>query len=250
VHGAQGPEDWSVDELDPVFVSDLEMLARAWLEAAARSGDPVVGDAAVTALADLDSGTVSGAQGPMGVTRSAVSALSRVPFFGPATYGVVQRVNRTNLWQVTAYMNDYDNAKAEIWARFEAAAGDDTRVVLAHSLGTVVAFEAIHHLGLEVELLVTTGSPLGLRQVIYPKLTPGPVFPPTVQRWVNVADPDDFIAASTELAQLFPPADGGGEQRVEDVKVRNRGPFARHHDITEYLSHDKVRAVLFEVLDG
>ena len=34
-------------------------------------------------------------------------------------------------------------------------------IVIAHSLGSVVAYEVLHHTGLKVDSLVTLGSPLG-----------------------------------------------------------------------------------------
>jgi hypothetical protein len=53
-------------------------------------------------------------------------------------------------------------------------------------------------------LLLTIGSPLGLQTIIYQRLKPQPPkFPENVQRWVNVADRDDFIAAEPDLAGLF-----------------------------------------------
>jgi hypothetical protein len=185
----------------------------------------------------------------MGVARSTVAAVAKVPIFGNGTYTAVQKVNRTNLWQVTAYVNNYDNAKSEIWKRFADVAGDDTRIVIAHSLGTVVAYEAIRHFNLELDLLLTTGSPLGLDRIIYQKLVPDATFPEAVRRWVNVADHDDFIAADPYLVDRFPDTTGGG-RRVDDMKVINSGPFARHHHITEYLKHDELRQVFWEALDG
>ncbi|MGN9837821.1 hypothetical protein ACTMTI_06845 [Nonomuraea sp. H19] len=84
------------------------------------------------------------------------------------------------------------------------------RVVLAHSLGSVVAYEALHtYPDLEVELLVTLGSPLGLPGAVFDKLEPGPVDgnglrPPGVGRWVNLADPGDFVAVPRRLGDRFP----------------------------------------------
>jgi hypothetical protein len=53
-------------------------------------------------------------------------------------------------------------------------------------------------------LLVTLGSPLGLRTIVYEQLRPQPPgFPPQVARWVNIADRDDFVAAAPDLTRLF-----------------------------------------------
>ena len=86
-------------------------------------------------------------------------------------------------------------------------------VVLAHSLGSVVAYETLwHNPNLELDLLVTLGSPLALPHAVFPHLYPAPVDdlgarPPNVRRWVNIADPGDLVA--------IPP--GGISSRFADV---------------------------------
>jgi hypothetical protein len=82
-------------------------------------------------------------------------------------------------------------------------------VLVAHSLGTVVAYEALHaRPDLEVPLLVTLGSPLAMPEVVFETLDPEPrdgrgARPPGVGRWVNIADPGDIIAIPTELGGRF-----------------------------------------------
>ncbi len=83
------------------------------------------------------------------------------------------------------------------------------RVVIAHSLGSVVTYEAFWaHADLQAELLVTLGSPLGMRNVVFERLAPLPVAgmgarPPGVKRWINIADKDDIAAIPTELRPVF-----------------------------------------------
>jgi hypothetical protein len=235
------------ETLDPAQTDALDELALAWLTAAATSSDPEVALAAGIALSEVEGAEqLPGSMGPE-LARRAVAAISKVALFGGPTFHAAQKINRTHLWQVTAYVNNYDNAKNEVFERFKAVVGDETRIVLAHSLGTVVAYESIHRLGLELDLFLTTGSPLGLNTVIYPKLIPEPAFPAGVRRWVNVADREDFIAADPTLADRFPAND---QRRIEDIEVANNGPFIRHHHITEYLSHDEIRRVIWEAADG
>ena len=75
------------------------------------------------------------------------------------------------------------------------------RVVNAHSLGSVVTHEAFFDRPRPpIDLLVTVGSPLGMPGVIFERLRPAPadglgVKPPGATRWVNIADPGDFVAA-------------------------------------------------------
>ncbi|MFC4072781.1 hypothetical protein [Actinoplanes subglobosus] len=82
-------------------------------------------------------------------------------------------------------------------------------VLVAHSLGTVVTYEALHaRPDLEVPLLVTLGSPLAMPEIVFETLDPEPVGgrgarPPGVGRWVNIADPGDIIAVPKELGGRF-----------------------------------------------
>ena len=60
-----------------------------------------------------------------------------------------------------------------------------------------------------VQLLLTLGSPLGIRNVVFDRVTPTPgpaggVWPGAVSRWVNVADPNDVVALRKDLQPLFP----------------------------------------------
>jgi hypothetical protein len=83
------------------------------------------------------------------------------------------------------------------------------RVVIAHSLGSVVAYEALwSDPALKVDLLLTLGSPLGMRNVVFERLLPAPVNgrggrPPGVARWVNIADKDDIAAIPPQLCDSF-----------------------------------------------
>ncbi|MGY3062180.1 hypothetical protein ACVWZD_006478 [Streptomyces sp. TE3672] len=84
------------------------------------------------------------------------------------------------------------------------------RVVLAHSLGSVVAYEALHaHPELTVDCFVTLGSPLGLPGGIFDHLVPSPIAdrgarPAGVRYWVNLADTGDLVAIPRRLGDRFP----------------------------------------------
>ncbi|GII57165.1 hypothetical protein Pth03_55540 [Planotetraspora thailandica] len=83
------------------------------------------------------------------------------------------------------------------------------RAVIAHSLGSVVTYEAFWaHADLSTELLITLGSPLGMRNVVFERLAPVPVRgrgarPPGVGRWINIADKDDIAAIPSDLRGCF-----------------------------------------------
>ncbi|MEU4545840.1 hypothetical protein [Nonomuraea dietziae] len=83
------------------------------------------------------------------------------------------------------------------------------RVVVAHSLGSVVAYETLHaNPDIEVDLLITLGSPLGMRNVVFERLYPAPADgrgerPKGVKRWVNIADRHDIAAIPPGLGGCF-----------------------------------------------
>lgn len=117
--------------------------------------------------------------------------------------------------EVAAYLREGgDPARAA--AREEAAhriAEHRPRIVIAHSLGTVVTYEALHaHPELKVQLFLTLGSPLALPRAVFDRLLPRPVSGPSgrqgarpegVERWVNIADPGDPVAIPPHLARAF-----------------------------------------------
>lgn len=81
-----------------------------------------------------------------------------------------------------------------------AKPGDGPAIVISHSLGTVVSYEALHDWPGEVPLFVTVGSPLAMRTVVRPRLRPTPACtPPGVRRWLNFWDRDDIIVARPRL---------------------------------------------------
>lgn len=82
------------------------------------------------------------------------------------------------------------------------------QVVIVHSLGTVVTYEALHaHPELNVELLLTLGAPLAMPRAVFDRLNPHPTSssaplgarPASLARWVNIADPGDPVAIPPSL---------------------------------------------------
>jgi hypothetical protein len=113
--------------------------------------------------------------------------------------------------EVAAYLRG-DDDPARLAAREKVAhriAEHRPRIVIAHSLGSVVAYEALHaHPELKIELLLTVGSPLALPRAVFDRLLPRPTGrlgarPAGVERWVNVADPGDPVAIPPHLARSF-----------------------------------------------
>ena len=106
----------------------------------------------------------------------------------------------------------------------------DETVLMGHSLGSSAAHEAVcAHLDRR-QVLVTLGSPLGVRNPVFDHLRPVPYaaggFPIEAAVWTNVSDTGDVQALAMRLA----PSSGN---RVQDLTVNN-GSSA--HDVSPCLT--------------
>jgi len=95
---------------------------------------------------------------------------------------------------------------------------------------------------------VTLGSPLGIPNLVFERLTPAPAegvgaWPGQVPGWVNVVDADDVVALRKQLAPLFPAPSGGAG--VEDHMVDNGD---EPHAIDRYLNAALTGRALGHVL--
>jgi pimeloyl-ACP methyl ester carboxylesterase len=161
---------------------------------------------------------------------------------------VAQRAFVGNLKQVTSFLTDR-SVKDLVLARVHEQMGEDTEVVIGHSLGSVVAYEYLcRYRPPSVKLLMTLGSPLGIRKLVFDRLTPVPehgcgAWPGTVPGWVNVADPNDIVAMRKQLAGLFSGLSRG--QLVDDRLVDNGD---QPHAIDRYLNARQTGSALGDVL--
>ncbi|MFF2363770.1 hypothetical protein ACFVU0_13775 [Streptomyces sp. NPDC058122] len=198
-------------------------LLLAWWQAAAESDPGVVPPGADTLVSTPRS------------VQAALRALSGSRFFA----GVALRAMVFDLKQVSRYLTDPD-LRAEVLARVVDRIGEDTRVVVAHSLGSVVAYEALcARPGHRVRALVTIGSPLGIENLILHRLQPTPLALGGRPRghwpggeglaWTNLADAGDVVALVKDLRPAF------GEQ-VRCAIVHND---VKAHEATAYLT-DKL----------
>jgi pimeloyl-ACP methyl ester carboxylesterase len=112
------------------------------------------------------------------------------------------------LRQVLRYLLDAD-LKARTHARVMEAMTEDCRILIGHSLGSVVAFEFLRqHPKLRLDLLLTLGSPLGLQTIRHHM--PDPEFgstngiPDNVGMWVNLRDLRDPVACAGSLTRWWP----------------------------------------------
>lgn len=193
------PGELTVDEQ-----AFAEQLAEEWLmRAASQASHLATRQAASRELAYVREQVGDEEQGIGAILRSAINGVARVKWFAPYGMAFAERFVNRALAQVTSYLSN-EEVRGDAIQAVKELINEETRIVIGHSLGSVVAYEAIHQIGHSLPLLITIGSPLGLETIIYPRLRPQPPgFPRAVQRWVNVADRDDFIAAAPDLGPMF-----------------------------------------------
>ena len=222
---AFGTRPMTVNDIDED--AERELLELWWHEAAATDAQ-VLGPDADTKV-----------RTPQSVQR-ALLQLSRSSFFA----GLSERAFIGALKQVVAYFRD-SAVRAAARERVTDAVGNDTRVVVGHSLGSVIAYEALcAHPDWPVSTLVTLGSPLGIPNVVFQRLEPRPHdgkgrWPTGIRTWVNIADQGDVVALRKQLAPIF---DGG----IEDALVVNG---AKAHDVRPYLTAMETGAAIRAGLD-
>lgn len=198
--GQQGddPGEFTPDEMQFAQALALEWLTHV-AERATRQNTRETGErelAYVTRQMGMEQGAGS-------VIRSAMGSLAKISWFAPFGMGFAERFVNSSLAQVTRYLTNDTIRSAALESVFKLI-GPETRVLIGHSLGSVIAYEAAHLMKQPLPLLLTLGSPLGLQTIVYQRLRPQPPgFPSAVRRWVNIADRDDFIAAEPNLEDLF-----------------------------------------------
>ena len=196
------------------------------------------------------------AQGAGNLGRQALNAATALLAFGPLRrtgQWVSAKLLIRDLSQVARYLNrgepdaDGRGIDERIRARVREAVDDRPAVIVAHSLGSVVAYECLHDPGAQapVPLLVTIGSPLALHTVVWPRLRPRPPrTPDRVERWLNFWDRDDLIVARPRLEECFG-ANAHGVSALSD-RVDSDGLWV--HTATKYLDKAGVAGPIAEAL--
>jgi hypothetical protein len=219
------------------LVLDSQFVAEA-IDAQLQQGRPAVAQELARARAQLDpEGQAQGFGALLRRLANVATTLVDIPCVRRGGQWLTGWQLLGDIAQVGAYFSAVPSGGQRIGdrirERFMAAAGGEPCIVVAHSLGSVVAFEAIHEAGLEVPLLVTLGSPLAMRTVVLPRLQPQPpAVPPTVDRWLNYWDRDDIISARPFLEGDFA-ANGLGVVPVTD-RIDSDGVWV--HAATKYLA--------------
>jgi pimeloyl-ACP methyl ester carboxylesterase len=171
--------------------------------------------------------------------QNALYALNRSPFFS----GLAEHALIGDLRQVKRYFSD-EKIRSQIQWALSRAVDRDTRVLVGHSLGSVVAYEALcAHPEWPVHTFVTLGSPLGMRHLVYDRLRPPPrpddgslrgVWPGGNRTWTNIADSGDVVAVVEDLRPFFGTS-------ITQVRVHNG---AHAHDMASYLTASATGAAI------
>ncbi len=179
---------------------------------------------------------------PMGAgpNKKWVKAIARlIETVSPAHGTVALRV----LGQAHAYIRSkhaHDEVNSLVRPLFE---DDEPAIVVSHSLGTIVAYSILRDFAKNGRprnspLLVTLGSPLGIDSIRKGFAKPR-VKPDNVRRWVNGADPEDFVALRPELTTAnF----GPGIENYSDIENGHEDP----HSIAGYLSDLRIAKFIAE----
>ncbi len=162
---------------------------------------------------------------------SAGNSLARIALSQAATYlnkpGVFDKINNLVSEQVFA----------------DHKIGDRT-VVIAHSLGTVIAYVLLRKMKPHPSfpLFLTLGSPLGI-EVVRRRIGPPLLNPPPALKWINGADPEDFVALHARLdKKSFGP--GAAITNIADID----NGYEDAHSLEGYLSDKRVAKAVLEVV--
>ncbi|PYY32771.1 hypothetical protein [Curtobacterium sp. MCBD17_030] len=120
-----------------------------------------------------------------------------------------------------------------------------TIVIVAHSLGTVIAADLIRRLpvGLTVAGMVTIGSPLAHGSFGVDDLRSAMVEPPTnLQWWVNFWNAPDLVAAHRGVSSVFP--------WMLDFRIDTKTVLLPAHAAVGYLANEAVAAAIGYALFG
>lgn len=117
---------------------------------------------------------------------------------------------------------------------------DEPTIIIAHSLGTIVAYnvlKAIEHLEHQIPLLITLGSPLGVKSV--QRQIVGRLRHPSALQgaWHNIYDPLDIVALNPLDEDNF-----NISPKINNYPIENLSE--NRHGIVHYLSHPQLARIL------
>ncbi|MYT79983.1 hypothetical protein YW3DRAFT_03772 [Streptomyces sp. MnatMP-M77] len=256
--GAQGAGGDLAEEDWPLLLSLLDEMAQELEHQAELAGDlrstQVITSARAQIRAAIDPDTAQ-AQGVFAVARRAGNALTTLLQL-PGLRQAAQWASGVQLLPVLSQVGRYlarkepDGTGLGLDARIRErvlSGLDPSRplIVVSHSLGTVVAYEALHSYGGRVPLWITLGSPLAMGALVLQRLVPRPPrTPPGVESWLNFWDRDDIVVARPRVERWMEPNAAG----VVPVTERADTNGLWTHTATKYLAHKAVAGPVAEIL--
>jgi pimeloyl-ACP methyl ester carboxylesterase len=167
--------------------------------------------------------------------QAILRAVDRVPGLNSSA---IDRLTR----DVYVYLT-YPGVRAKIDAMVSAAIGNDPTVVLAHSLGSVVAYNVLIERAAapDVPRFITVGSPLAVRGI--KRCLAAPLRSPAcVRHWFNAYDDRDVVALSA--------LDANGFNVVPAIENKHdvMNFTDNRHGIAGYLADPVVAAKIAEYL--
>lgn len=172
---------------------------------------------------------------PGGLQRALV-AIQRSPLFEGRDSVLVSFVK-----QVSRYLEDAE-FRSRVHDEVAQAMARSPRLVIGHSLGSVVAYDWLQRNRVEnPPALVTLGSPLGLEAIR--RRLDQPLdrsrWPGDVRSWANIAAGHDAVAMVKELAPLYHPD-------IVDQPCAN--PRASAHSAVTYLTNVRTARAIDKAL--
>lgn len=168
------------------------------------------------------------------LARSAFQLADFLPFLIPHIANERLEVHLRDLRRYMRNRGDIAEHTRQLLKMPLRAAAEANRpiLLLAHSMGSVIAYESLwqlthdHHDEVDIDLLVTMGSPLGQRYIR--KRVKGNAaegkdrYPDNVSRWINLASQGDLTAIDPTLSDDFEEMVGLGLiERIDDERMFN-----------------------------
>jgi hypothetical protein len=216
--------------------AEAEFVLRAMGEIAAANALTAVDIAKAAQNAEAEIGTAAATPMSTAFGRRLVGIVRALESISPWKGGIALHVIR----QAYAYLRKPGVGPA-IDAIVRPKFGSGKLVVVAHSLGTVIAFKLLRELAteapdLEIPLLLTLGSPLAL-SAVKSALGPPRLIPSMATKWINAFDPGDPVTLGKPLDETnF----AKGIYNIGDV---DNNAF-NGHSIDGYLPDPRVIAAL------
>ena len=175
------------------------------------------------------------------------------------------KVVRDTIRETERYFNNGDGIGEQVRELIKAPlrtmfAQGDRVMIIGHSLGSIIAYDALwelwhaeHNPG-RVDLFLTLGSPLGM-QFVQQRLVgfreaPGRRFPGNIRRWQNAAAQGDLTALDRALKDdFYPMLEQGLTESIEDINAglytyfRNQDGLNVHRSYG-YLAHPQIGRVI------